>query len=173
MALHSSLVFFLQDGAVNINLGNMNNKTPYLFPSWGEEFLAASNPRIRAVYRNISRLSSGFLTSGEIVDLVNEAASMIRSGFPIPLSKPEENLSPLGRILHSLASADKPSLHGARGYTNHSGFKCHNTGLSCQMDPAPLVLGLINSSHCPGVNMDLLREIRNAQLSPEFGPFIV
>jgi len=142
---------FLQDGAVNINLGEMHTGSPGTFPTWGEEFLSSSNPRIRAIYRNVSRLLGGPVTAEEIADLVDEAAMMIRSGFPIPLSKPEENLSPIGKVLYKLVSEDRPSLQGARGYTaTDGGFDCHIHGRSHQMDPAPLVLGFTNASQCPG-----------------------
>jgi hypothetical protein len=164
---------FLQDGAVNINLGSMGMGRR--FPQWGEELLSASNPRIRATYRNVSRLQTPSVTTADVVDLVHEAASLIRSGFPIPLSKPEQNLSPVGQVLYNLVSQDEPSLHAVRGYTApDGGFECHcntRTG-SSQSDPAPLVLGFLNASECPGINTELLRNIRKQRLGSEYDAFI-
>jgi hypothetical protein len=143
-------------------------------PTWGEEFLSSSNPRIRAIYRNVSRLSSGPVTAEEVADLVDEGATMIRSGFPIPLAKLEENLSPIGQVLYQVVSEDEASLRGARGYTSHDGgLECHCHTPTHQMDPAPLVLGFTNASHCPEFNTDLLMKIRKARLGPEFDPYII
>eukprot|EP00933_Yihiella_yeosuensis_P017845 TRINITY_DN14838_c2_g1_i1.p1 TRINITY_DN14838_c2_g1~~TRINITY_DN14838_c2_g1_i1.p1 ORF type:complete len:657 (+),score=73.02 TRINITY_DN14838_c2_g1_i1:58-2028(+) len=168
---------FLPDGAVHVDLGyratisNWGNcRGTCTFPSWGEESLLSGNSRVKVIFRNATSIMKDGNLSDEVNLLVDEAVSEIKKGFPIPLPDPRENLSPVGKVIFELTRLDPKSYEGLHGFSESDhGFACHQRP-NGQMDPAPVVFGILNSSVCD-VNLPLLDKLRNSMLGHDLKPY--
>eukprot|EP00971_Amphidinium_carterae_P258553 5131705-Amphidinium_carterae.1 len=72
-------------------------------PTYGEEFVLHSSLRYRILYVPIYQVIHG-ASVDELAAIVEQAATLIRSDFPVPAEKPD--LSILGKILYDLAAED-------------------------------------------------------------------
>jgi len=121
----------LPDGSVTVNLGtraeyagifNQAKKGQKCrcgngFPNYGEEFVGASNRRTLTMYLSLSAVKNGLAKSRiEVLSLIEKAAARIHAGFPVPIPRPEDNLSIFGKILSDLVNRSGSSLSGLQGW---------------------------------------------------------
>jgi len=121
----------LPDGSVTVNLGTTAVYEGFFnqaqngqhcrcgngYPNYGEEFLGASYRRTLTMYLSLSAVKNGIATSRmEVLSLIETAATRIHAGFPVPIPRPEDNLSIFGKILSDLVNRSGSSLSGLRGW---------------------------------------------------------
>jgi len=94
----------LNDGSVLLQLGYADPDLKKL-PHYGEEFILASNPRIRVVHAPLPQVRR-FPSVPELADNLEKAVALIRSDFKVPVENPHEHLSVYARLVMEATRRD-------------------------------------------------------------------
>jgi hypothetical protein len=197
-ALFYSLL--LPDGAVTVNLGwnrprdawqgvyDMDGRLaggPPELPSYGEEFLGMSNRRARMLYLPLKQVRKGASTA-DLSMLLSEAEELVRNGFEIPISSPEDNLGVFGKIILDLERRSESSFRGLNGLPQRDGdefnvqeeIACHTRAVGqssatdlvyeqALVDKLPTIhqnQSILEPCH---IDVELLRELKLEHKLPE------
>jgi len=152
---------FLPDAAVVVNVGHL---LPSGLPAYGEDFLGASNPRVKWWYpepRQVMEAWASHFKPAVLVRWVETAARLIRQRFRIPIPHPEDNLSPLGAIHRELVQRSSYSYGRLRGLTaKDNSWHCHARRQDSAAGLADVVYEISPTNESCRVDVSMLRRIK-------------